>query len=331
MTEEAHQEIIQKLIFVKEHYGRKLASQTTMTNNAKMFIKLAKMAYKEKQSSQRLNYFYQDFRIVKSLLEDYSVSTQINYITIILQLLEYDKIKIIWNTTKSIELYKNYVDELHEIKKNNAYNNIASNDKKQAVLNLTINDVNNVITKLKQDGYFKEALIIEFLMEFPCRLEVSNLKYIKLDEYTKLKRKNNLGEDNYVVVGSKKAYVSRGSYKTSDTYGRIEMELKPPLKSKILNYIKDNNININESIFGYNPQDLAKRLHYITGKMNNGVSISTNIICKVANTNNILNAVGGDTEIFDKIEKVNNAMEETGKIRGTSKKTIESNYTLRNK
>ena len=62
---------------------------------------------------------------------------------------EYDKIKLIKDTTKSIDLYKNYIDELHETKKSNAYNNIASNDKKQAVLNLTINDVNNVITKLK--------------------------------------------------------------------------------------------------------------------------------------------------------------------------------------
>jgi hypothetical protein len=315
------EEIIQKLIFVKEHYGRKLASQTTMNNNAKMFLKLAKTADKDN--------FYYDFPSVKKLLEDYSVSTQINYITIILQLLEYDKIKLNKDTTKSIELYKNYIDELHETKKSNAYNNIASNDKKQAVLNLTITDLNNVITKLKQDGYFKDALIIEFLIEFPCRLEVSNLKYIKLDDYSKLKRKNELGDDNYIVIGSKKSYVSRGSYKTSDTYGRLEMELKPPLKTKIFNYIKDNNINFNDSVFGYNPQDLAKRLHYITGKMNKGVSISTNIICKLATTNNAIDAVGGDTEIFDKIEKVNNAIEEVGKIRGTSKATMNNSYVIR--
>lgn len=313
--------IIQKLILVKEHNGKKLASQTTMTNNAKMFLKLQKIADKDN--------FYYDFTLVKKLLEDYSVSTQINYITIILQLLEYDRIKLNKDTTKVIELYKKYNDGLQEQKKTNAHDNIASNDKKQAVLNLTINDVNNVITKLKQDGYFKDALIIEFLMEFPCRLEVSNLKYIKLDDYTKLKRKNQLGDDNFIVIGSKKSYVSRGGYKTSDTYGRLEMELKPPLKTKIFNYIKDNNINFNESVFGYNPQDLAKRLHYITGKMNNGVSISTNIICKIANTNNAINAVGGDTEIFDKIEKVNAVMEETGKIRGTSKNVIENNYTIR--
>jgi hypothetical protein len=313
--------IIQKLLFVKEHNGKKPASQTTMNNNAKMFLKLQKTADKDN--------FYYDFTFVKKLLEDYSASTQINYITIILQLLEYDKIKLNKDTTKVIDLYKNYVDGLHETKKNNAYNNIASNDKKQAVLDLTIDDVNNVITKLKQDGYFKDALIIEFLMEFPCRLEVSNLKYIKLDDYTKLKRKNELGDDNYIVIGSKKSYVSRGSYKTSNTYGRLEMELKPPLKTKIFNYIKDNNINFNESVFGYNPQDLAKRLHYITGKMNKGVSISTNIICKLATTNNAINAVGGDTEIFDKIDKVNNAIEEVGKIRGTSQANMTNSYIIR--
>jgi hypothetical protein len=313
--------IIQKLILVKEHNGKKLASQTTMTNNAKMFLKLQKIADKDN--------FYYDFPSVKKLLEDYSVSTQINYITIILQLLEYDKIKLNKDTTKVIELYKNYNDGLHETKKTNAYNNIASNDKKQSVLNLTINDVNNVITKLKQEGYFKDALIVEFLMEFPCRLEVSNLKYIKLEDYTKLKRKNELGDDNFIVIGSKKSYVSRGGYKTSNTYGRLEMELKPPLKTKIFNYIKDNNINFNESVFRYNPQDLAKRLHYITGKMNNGVSISTNIICKLATTNIAIDAVGGDTEIFDKIEKVNNAIEEVGKIRGTSKATMNNSYIIR--
>jgi hypothetical protein len=100
--------IIQKLIFVKEHYGRKPASQTTMTNNAKMFLKLQKIADKDN--------FYYDFPSVKKLLEDYSVSTQINYITIILQLLEYDKIKLNKDTTKVIELYKNYIDGLHETK-----------------------------------------------------------------------------------------------------------------------------------------------------------------------------------------------------------------------
>jgi len=313
--------IIEKLNYVKEFNGKKQASQTTLNNNAKMFIKLEKIANK--------NNFYYDFTLVKNLLKDYSVSTQINYITIILQLLEYDKIKTNKDTTKVIELYKKYIDGLHETKKTNAYNNIASNDKKQAVLNLTINDINNVITKLKSNGYFKDALMIEFLMAFPCRLEVSNLKYIKLDEYTKLKRKNQLGDDNYIVIGSKKSYVSRGDYKTSDTYGRLEMELKPPLKTKIFNYIKDNNIDFNESVFGYTPQDLAKRLHYITGKMNNGVSISTNIICKLATTNNVINAVGGDTEIFDKIEKVNNAIEEVGKIRGTSKTTMNNSYIIR--
>jgi len=63
--------------------------------------------------------------------------------------------------------------------------------------------------------------------------------------------------------------------------------------------------------------------------MNNGISISTNIICKLATTNNAINAVGGDTEIFEKIEKVNNAIEEVGKIRGTSQKTLNDNYIIR--
>lgn len=321
MTEEATQEFINKLIFVKEHNGKKPASQTTMINNTKMFFKLQKIADKDN--------FYYDFPEVKKLLEDYSVSTQINYITIILQLLEYDKIKLNKDTIKVIQLYKKYIDGLHETKKSNAYNNIASNDKKQAVLNLTINDVNNVINKLKVEGHFKDALIIEFLIAFPCRLEVSNLKYIKLDDYTKLKRKNKLGDDNFIVIGSKKSYVSRGDYKTNNTYGRLELELKPPLKTKILNYIKDNNINFNESIFGYTPQDLAKRLHYITGKMNKGISISTNIICKLALTNNVINSVDGDTEIFEKIEKVNNAIEEIGKIRGTSQANMTNSYIIR--
>jgi hypothetical protein len=315
--------IIQKLIIVKEHNGKKAASQTTMTNNAKMFLKLQKIADKDD--------FYYDVPLVKKLLEDYSVSTQINYITIILQLLEYDRItELNKDATKVVEIYKKEIDELHATKKNNSYNNIASNDKKQAVLNLTIDDVNNVITKLKEDGYFKDALIIEFLMEFPCRLEVSNLKYIKLEDYTKLKRKNELNEDNFIVIGAKKSYVSRGGYKTSNTYGRLEIELKPPLKTKIFKFITDNNIKFNESIFGYTPQDLAKRLHYITAKMNNGVSISTNIICKLATTNNAINAVGGDTEIFEKIERVNTAIQEIGSIRGTSQATMSNSYIIRN-
>ena len=131
--------IIEKLLLVKEHNGNKPASQTTMMNNAKMFLKL-------QTTADKTNFHY-DFPFVKKILEDekYAVSTQINYITIILQLLEYDRIKQIKDTTKIIELYKKYIDELQATKKKNAYNNIASNDKKQAVMDITINDLNNVI------------------------------------------------------------------------------------------------------------------------------------------------------------------------------------------
>jgi hypothetical protein len=52
--------IIQKLLFVKEHNGKKPASQTTMTNNAKMFLKLQKIADKDN--------FYYDFYISKKTI-----------------------------------------------------------------------------------------------------------------------------------------------------------------------------------------------------------------------------------------------------------------------
>lgn len=315
------EEIINKLITVKEYHNRTKASQTTMENNAKMFLKISKTANKEN--------FYYDVAFVKDLLKNYSVSTQLNYITIFMQLLEYDKIKLNKNPIKQLEEYKKLADTLRTQKKSNSYNNIASNEKKQAVLNLTMKDINKTLNDLKKDGYFRDALIIEFLLEFPCRMEASNLKYIKLGEYTKLKRKDELGDDNYVVIGSKKSYVSRGSYKTANTHGRLELELLPPLKTKIFKWIKDNNIQFGESVFGLSPAELAKRLHYITAKYNDGVSISTNIICKLGATQKVVDAVGGDNEIYEKIEKVNKAMEEVGKVRGTSQAIINNNYIIR--
>ena len=205
-------EIIKKLIAVKEYHGRTIASQTTMENNAKMFLKISRIANREN--------FYYDVAFVKDLLKDYSVSTQLNYITIFMQLLEYDKIKLNKNPIKQLEEYKKLADTLRTQKFNNSYNNIASNDKKQAVLNLTLDDVNRTLNALKTNGFLRDALIIEFLLEFQYGMEASNLKYIKLDAYTKLKRKDELGDDNYIVIGSKKSYVSRGSYKTANTYGR---------------------------------------------------------------------------------------------------------------
>jgi hypothetical protein len=314
-------DFINKLIFVKEHFKRNIATHTTMANNYKMFVKI-------ENTANKLDFYY-DFDLVLTLLEKYAVSTKINYITIFLQLLEYDRLKNINDTTEIIDKYKVFNDTLQDTKKYNAYNNISSNAKKQSVLEITIEDVKLVIKKLVKNNYPKEALIIEFLMEFPCRLEVSNLLYIKFVDFVKLKKKDTLGDENYIVIGSKKSYVSRYSYKTTEFYGRLDTELKAPLKNKILNFIKTNEIKFGESIFALTPKELAGRLHYITAKYNNGISISTNIICKIATTDKIYEAVS-DTEIFDKIEKVNTVIKEVGKIRGTSKSTMETNYIIRN-
>ena len=338
-------ELMERILFVKKHLDKKIPNEKTLKTNAMMMINLQKEFDKKfkrvgdaiNSRPQNIIYFIDGNFGMMSLFEDkkYSVSTQINYISNILALLEYDKIKKLKPNYKFkdieyyIDKYKNIIDELQEQKKNNAKNNIPSNAGKKAVLDLTINDVKNVIDKLNKNHFITEALIIEFLLQYPCRLEIADLIYTSILEFNKLKKNNQLGNANYIVAGSKKTYVSRGHFKTDKTYDRIEFILSPPVKSKLLKFIKLNEIKIGGSIFNYKtPQDLAKRLHYITGKYNDGISISTNIICKLATTNAV-KQVGGD-DIIEKLDDVNDVLETIGEIRGTNKDTLINNYIKRN-
>ena len=344
-SEYTTEEIIERFLFVKTHLGKKIPNEKTLKTNAIMLINLQKEFDKKfdrengaiNSRPQNIIYYIDGNYGMMTLFDDkkYSVSTKINYISNILAMLDYDKIKKIKpshdfkDTDYYIDKYKYIIDELQEQKKNNAKNNIPSNDGKKAILELTLDDIKNVIDKLNKNCYNTEALIIEFLLQYPCRLEVADLVYTNITEFNKLKKNKQLGNINYIVVGSKKTYVSRGHYKTDTSYDRIDFLLSPPVKSKLLKFIKNNDTQIGDSVFDKfkTPQDLAKRLHYITAKVNNGVSISTNIICKIATTYAVKQEGGED--IIEKLDAVNDVLETIGGIRGTNKETLMNNYLKR--
>ena len=311
------EEVAEKLKQVKDYHNRPQSSNETYLYNARIFIRLIKKA--------KTKNFYYDYNKTMSLFNDYSITTKITYLQILLQLLEYDKLFNKKNTDVISSKFKIELDKLRTIKDSNAYNNVASNPKKEKVLATTIDDVKNVIKKMEKDGFILEGLILSILLEFPCRLEIATLKY-KTN-----KNISDVDNNNYFIFSptitspfkDNKPIISRGSYKTAKTYGRIEVPIKLDIANKIIEYIKYNKINENDYLFKKysNNQKLAKRLHFITRKYNNDIPISTNIICKLA-TSNI------DVNEFD---NAFNTIQHIGKIRGTSVKTLINNYIIRSK
>lgn len=71
-------------------------------------------------------------------------------------------------------------------------------------------------------------ILMRLYLLHPSRNEYATLRYITLRDYKKLKQP----EFNYIVMGSKKVYVSITNYKTSDKYGMKLTEItdKPLIK-----------------------------------------------------------------------------------------------------
>ena len=169
---------------------------------------------------------------------------------------------------KKHEFYSKYIMDLHqkyEYERDN--NEVSDEDANKIIRDFTTETITSHLEKLNTN---EEKLIFGlYTLLPPRRLEYCGVTLIT--EGVKYKMRN---DTNYLVM--KKKQPDRfvwNNYKTSNTFGRVEVEVPADLKSLLLTYIKENKIKTHQAILEY--------------KKANFVRIVTNIFNKVYEDANI--------------------------------------------
>jgi len=308
-------EYSKRLIKVKETNRLAIPKDSTIEGNFKMLNKIQK----------EVDIFNLDQVKEYFVKMKYSKKTIINYLSIILHLITYESYDDPEYKSKYQE-FKKYFDDVNSDQDKMIESKKASTEQKQKSQDTTKEEVMELIQKLNKLGMTKDALILELLLDNPCRLEVGTLKYLKYNNFLKIEPDN---QQNYLVLKINKdseptILISRASYKTSDKYGRATFELEnEKLTEKIANYIIINKLHEGSEVFGYTPPQLAKRLHYLTKKYNDGITLSTNAICKIHTTSEVKNV---SPTIIEDMEQVESKLKKISTKRGTSTEVLKKSY-----
>ena len=314
------EEYTKRVIAVKEHNKLAIPKDTTIEGNFKMLNKI----------QQKVNVY--DLKEVKEYFDKlgYAKKTIINYLYIILHVVTAETYKSVSKQLKIIlEQFNEYLVEVERGQKELMDSKQASTSQKQKSQDLSVEGVMVVIKKLYSEGLIKDGLILELLLDNPCRMEIGTLKYINVKNFMRIEKDN---EQNYLVVIEAdeeetvpdRIIISRASYKTSDKYGRVDFALEnQELTDKLITYIKLNKIHEGSPVFGYTPIQLSKRLFYLTKKHNGGITLSTNAICKIHTTHAVKSV---SPTIIEDLKEVDKKLEKIGKKRGTSSSVLKSAY-----
>ena len=169
--------------------------------------------------------------------------TKKNYITPIMVLLrtQGDKYKDL------IETYNKKIKQISEdYKKQNNEGVISEKQKPNfisyAELEKYIKKIKKDITPLKKATFitsqdrdsFQVYMMLEFLIKYPLRNDLSGMKLLTKTQFNKLKEKT----ENYLVKEKNKMIVYLYEYKTKKTYGEIKFEISKEMKTIFNMYIK---------------------------------------------------------------------------------------------
>tara|TARA_R110002126_G_scaffold68522_1_gene173511 strand:- start:1358 stop:2407 length:1050 start_codon:yes stop_codon:yes gene_type:complete len=244
---------------------------------------------------------FKDPKMVSILLSDYHFTSARNFYTSIITILETEEKR----DKKVILQYQDIV------KKNNEEYNIQNksgiiSEKQAESFNVGVDKFDELLRKLKKDKLDMAFIIFSILKHHHIRNEIATLIYITLPKYNKLKtidkfyyedddveKINKIGK-NYLVVGTKKIFISRNGYKTGKIYGQIIFDITDkPLIKEIRKYVKvlkdDEVFPFPDSSKSDKKQQLASYLGYYSKKYI-GVKLSTTIIAKIMNSHNHLEA-----------------------------------------
>ena len=214
-------------------------------------------------------------------LSKYHFTTARNYYTAVITLLESE------NNPENKPLIKKYSSIVKnsndEYKKENETGIISM---KQSENFVSVEEIDKLINKLKT--YDKKGYILfSILKHHHLRNEIATLQIIKLQEFKKLKTPDKK-DKNYMVVGTKKLFISRNGYKTDKKYGEIVFEITDKkLNKEVRNYIKG--LDGNEEMFSFpdingegndKKKQLSNYMSYVSKKFI-GSKISTTILAKI--------------------------------------------------
>jgi hypothetical protein len=169
---------------------------------------------------------------------------------------------------KKHEFYSKYIMDLHqkyEFERDN--NEVSDEDANKIIRDFSTETIMSHLEKL---GSNEEKLIFGlYTLLPPRRLEYCGV--VLITQGVKYKMRN---DTNYLIM--KKKQPDRfvwNNYKTSNTFGRVEVQVPAELKSLLLTYIKENKLKTQQAILNY--------------KKANFVRIVTNIFNKVYEDANI--------------------------------------------
>lgn len=201
---------------------------------------------------------------------------------------------------------------------------------------LTLEEYDNFTKKLSKNRFNQMEYVMFMILRYiPMRNELASLKYIKNKEYEKL---NNDEKDstNWLLEKSRSLEIIRNKYKTANYHGKIITVVKQPLKSIIVKYIKDNEIESNNYLFVnksktklgevLSENSLSLKLGYIS-KGILGKAISTSSIFKILCCDAVKDF--GDNKLTN--NEIIKTITEYATNRGTSVKNTIQYYIYGNK
>lgn len=169
---------------------------------------------------------------------------------------------------KKHEFYSKYIMDLHQkYEYERDHNEVSEEDANKIIRDFSTETIMSHLEKL--DTNEQKLIFALYTLLPPRRLEYCGV--VLITEGVKYKMRN---DTNYLIM--KKKQPDRfvwNNYKTSDTFGRVEVQVPTELATLLLTYIKENKIKTHQAILDY--------------KKANFVRIVTNIFNKVYEDANI--------------------------------------------
>ena len=226
------------------------------------------------------------------------------------------------------------IQNLNKNVKELADNNIISLTKLKKY-EVKFNELENYVDQLRFNKQYQDSLMLFLMTEYKFRNEISSFQWVPLKDWKEsMSSLNNMkkecvalgeveedhwhiGAGNFIVVGSKRMFISRGQFKTDKIHGRTETEITNKLlKSDIRRHIKSldpfwKDMFLNTKGESYTNHDLSQRIGRLTEKKF-GVSLGTSSINSI-----FISSLDKDTI---------NKLKELSVNRGTSINVLVSHY-----
>jgi len=170
---------------------------------------------------------------------------------------------------KKHEFYSKYIMDLHqryEYERDN--NEVSEEDANKIITDFT---TSTILSNMENLETTEEKMIYGLYTLLPPR----RLEYCGVVLITQGLRYKMRDDTNYLIM--KKRTPDRfvwNNYKTSNTFGRVEVEIPEELKALILSYIKENNLKTHQKILDYKKANFVRIITNIFNKIYQDANIT---------------------------------------------------------